>query len=404
MGQDVACLVEDVLMKKILIVKTGMGFGGIERSLIEFLRGLDHSRYQIDLLLLYGPFDLLSEIDPAVNVINAEERSGKIRLHPVYMILYAISIFFHFCGMKKTFRKFKKRKQDFYYRKLYQKYCHCHYDAALAYQQTFACEYICLFVEADRKIMMYHHGEVENQEYLTTWFRKTDILITVGNGIKTKLEQAFSFLKGKIVVIRNYIEPGIVLNKAEEFIPETEQNRLNICTCGRISTEKGFDLAVDAANILRKKKIPFHWYFVGGGYPEQKQMIHQKLSDNGLEKFITITGFVNNPYPYLKHCDIFVVPSRFEANPLVIYEGKILQKIIISTRTDGAKELLDHGKNAWLCDVSAQSIAEAIIRIKDDPQLQRAFLSELQQSSATEQKHAFYETWDLILNNCSKAD
>ena len=115
-------------VKQLLIIKTGLGLGGIERSLVEFLRGLDYERYQVDLLLLYGPFNLLGEISSKVRVINAEQEAPRIRRHLVYVFHYGLSMCCKLAGYQSGFRYFKKRKLDFYYRKLYLRRCRKTYD------------------------------------------------------------------------------------------------------------------------------------------------------------------------------------------------------------------------------------------------------------------------------------
>lgn len=384
-------------MKYLLIVKTGLGLGGIERSLVEFLRGLDYERYQVDLLLLYGPFNLLAEIHHRVHVINAEQVAPKIRLHPLYAINYVLSQFCGALGLKRGARFFKKRKLDFYYRKLYLRHCRKKYDVGVAYQQSFACEYLARFVAADKKIMMYHHGEIEDRDYLEPWFRRTDLLLTVGKRIAEKLKQAFPFLREKIVWFPNYIDGDAVRKKSLEYTPDFSPECLNLCTCGRIAPEKGFDIAVEAAAILRDRGVRFHWYFVGGGYQDAKKPILAAIRQRHLESCITITGFVNNPYPYLRGCDILVVPSRFEANPLILYEGKILARRIIATRTDGALELLTPGVDALLTGFSAQEIADGIEYVMQDKSLLPASGKPTEDEEQA-MRREYYRQWDQILS------
>ena len=374
-----------------------MGFGGIERSLIEFLRDLDYARYSIDLLLLYGPYDLCGEINPQVRLIKAESLSRKIRLHPVYVWYYVISMLFKLLKSTNQFKFYKSKKNDFYCRELYRRHCCKHYDTVIAYQQSFVCEYAARFVSADKKIMMYHHGEIQEQEYLEPWFRQADVLLTVGEGIAQKLAEAFPFLHDKILIIKNYENVDFICQRALEFTSKIIPEKLNLCTCGRISTEKGFDLAVEAAIRLKKTGLDFHWYFVGGGYDTFEMEIREKITALNLSDFITITGFTTNPYPYIKSCDILVVPSRFEANPLIIFEAKALLKTIVSTATNGAQKLLSHNTTGYICGFTPQEIADAILAVYGDTTIQDTITRNLHEIDYQELKEKYYQLWDEVL-------
>ena len=383
----------------ILIVKTGFGLGGIERSLIEFLRHLDYSKYEVDLLLLYGPFDLCAELPSQVHLLNVEEHQIQLKLSPLYVFFYLLSTISKISSINRAYHAFKQKKQDIYYRSIYRHFCNdTIYDAVLAYQQGFACEYVARFTKARRKIMMYHHGDIQDIEYHTPWFQEADVLLTVSHDVAVKLETTYPFVKNKVAVIPNLLDANVIREKAEEYAPKLEKNVLTLCTCGRISPEKGFDLAIEAAKILSEKGIPFHWYFVGDGYDKvYVDSIRQQISVNGLDDRITITGFLTNPYPYIKNCDIVVIPSRFEANPMIVQEAKILCKPIIATRTEGASSLIKNEETGILCDFDSHSIAKAIMNIIASSELKKQLEINLMNLDYNTQKNNFYKMWDNLL-------
>ena len=62
------------------------------------------------------------------------------------------------------------------------------------------------------------------------------------------------------------------------------------------------------------------------------------------DKILLING-INNPYPYIKHCDIFLLSSNYEGLPNVLLEAQCFKKIIISTKCPtGPQEILLNGK------------------------------------------------------------
>ena len=61
--------------------------------------------------------------------------------------------------------------------------------------------------------------------------------------------------------------------------------------------------------------------------------------------FIKIINFVENPYPYLKQCNLFILSSIYEGLPNVLLEAATMKKFIISTNCPtGPREILDNGK------------------------------------------------------------
>jgi glycosyltransferase involved in cell wall biosynthesis len=54
-------------------------------------------------------------------------------------------------------------------------------------------------------------------------------------------------------------------------------------------------------------------------------------------------GFTDNPYPYFKNADFYILSSRYEGFPTVLFEAITLKKKIISTEVSGANEMLNNG-------------------------------------------------------------
>ena len=137
-----------------------------------------------------------------------------------------------------------------------------------------------------------------------------------------------------------------------------------MCSCGRFSSVKGFDLAVEAAKILKEKQVQFLWFFVGDG-PERASL--EKLIEKyDLQEYIKLTGMQKNPYPYMNACDIYVQPSYQEAMPLTLIEAKRLNKPMITTATVGGRKLVADGVDGFICDTDAKSIAAVVENLIKD--------------------------------------
>ena len=83
-----------------------------------------------------------------------------------------------------------------------------------------------------------------------------------------------------------------------------------------------------------------------------KENLINYIKNHKLEKFVKIQNFLENPYPIIKQCDLFVLTSKFEGLPNVLLETAVLKKFIISSNCEtGPKEILLNGKSGLLFKV-----------------------------------------------------
>lgn len=71
------------------------------------------------------------------------------------------------------------------------------------------------------------------------------------------------------------------------------------------------------------------WYIIGFGSDED--LIKQKIKQWNMERHVIILGKKENPYPYIKECDLYVQPSRYEGKSVTVREAQILAKPVVIT-------------------------------------------------------------------------
>ena len=118
-------------------------------------------------------------------------------------------------------------------------------------------------------------------------------------------------------------------------------------------------MAVEAAHILRQRGMDFVWYFIGDGSDRNK--LEEKINSLGLTERIVITGFMDNPFPLMSQCDIYVQPSYEEAFGRTIKEALVLGKTVVSTATAGGKAILQNGELGKLTSIDAKGLANGIL-------------------------------------------
>jgi glycosyltransferase involved in cell wall biosynthesis len=136
-----------------------------------------------------------------------------------------------------------------------------------------------------------------------------------------------------------------------------DKNKINLIAVGRLAYQKGFDTLLD---IMKQLDDRYHLTLLGDG-PNRKALI-QYIKDNNLQNKVTLKGFVDNPYPYMRQADIFVLSSRFEGFPNVVLESNACNTPVIAFDCPGGtKEIIVENKNGWL--VECQNVKKFIDKL-----------------------------------------
>lgn len=153
-------------------------------------------------------------------------------------------------------------------------------------------------------------------------------------------------------------EDKIAITKEQFHIRET---RFNIAFVGRISFEKGCDFVIQVARILNQKtEIDFHFWVIGDG--PQVDDLEKQVRRLGLEKYVTITGFVSKlSVPMLlRNMDLLFVPSIHEEFGGIILEGIAANLPIVTSGVGGIKKILGENYIGIVSNACAEEYAEKI--------------------------------------------
>lgn len=129
---------------------------------------------------------------------------------------------------------------------------------------------------------------------------------------------------------------------------------------GRLSRQKAPDVFIRTAEIIRKTIPNVAFIIVGEG--EEREEIEGYARERKIPLFVT--GWVDNPYSYLKIFDVSVLLSRWEGFGLAIAEYMAARKPIVATRIDAIPTLIEDGEDGLLVNVdSPMDAAEKVIFI-----------------------------------------
>lgn len=370
------------MRKKILFVMPGLYGGGAEKSLINLLNLLDYSKYEVDLLLFKHEGLFLGQVPKEVNVLptpislkysfvpldkEALKNIEAIKAEIIRIIGTVIC---------KLFYKKREKQARWEYFYIYSiKRLKGQYDVALAYLQGESSYYVIDKVIAQKKYIWIHndYDKLEGSDsFNKKYFKKANGVISVSDRCVEILKRTFPDLKNKFYMLPNLTSATFIRKLATESFPKEYVEGVPVLlSIGRLTRQKGFDFAIEAAAILKGKNILFKWFIIGTG--ELEKQLKAKINEKEVTDYIILLGARENPYPYIKNCDILVQTSRWEGKSVVLDEAKILCKPIVVTNYPTVYDQIDDGKEGMIVSMNTEDIADGIQKMLEKEELRNGF-------------------------------
>ena len=361
------------MKKKFLFITEALWIGGIETALVNLLNRLDREKYDVTCLILRNDQTMAQRLPKQV-CLQVADRHDMVSFSQSYCWARLYHLTEKSDNPSRLHRAMmwlvpaiKWVENRLYIRYIRKQLQNEHFDTCIIYSDV-AAETAVRAVNAEKFLLFYHHGAMRRVYHDEIGYRRSEKIIAVSRHQAEKLCAFRPKYAHKIVTVHNLVDAERIREKGSEpvqesFLPE----RFNIVSCGRVSREKGMDLAVEAcAKLVAAGYKHIHWWIVGGGPAEAE--VREKITQLGMEKYVTMLGMQENPYPYIDAADLYVQPSRFEGYPLSILEALILGKPVVSTDNGGAGEILQLGITGLLCPISSEGLAETIEKLLSHPE------------------------------------
>ena len=364
------------MKKKILIASYDLEIGGVERSLISMLNNFDYERYDVELLLYNHSGEFMPLIPKDVRLLPENTKYKSIRLG-IGTLIKAGEYNLAFQRLRAKYGyEYRKDKSldDTYQMQLMWKYCNPYfpkveeeYDVAISY--LWPHNFVAEKVRAKKKIAWIHTDysniSPDRNIDLEVW-DKFDSIVGVSEKCVATFLKLYPSLKEKCVVVENITSPEFIRKMSEEQVSEEfEKDKFNLLTVARFSHAKGIDQGVEAIKLLRDRGIDnIKWYIVGYGGDENK--IRELITRYSLEDMIEILGKKDNPYPYMKMCDLYMQPSRYEGKAVTVVEAQILTKPVLITNYPTAHSQVIDGVDGEICELSIEGIANGVEKFYRD--------------------------------------
>ena len=378
-----------MLKKKIIIVSHAMEIGGAERALLGLLNSFDYSRYQIDLFLMRQEGELFKFIPKEVKLLSMNQ--SRYLAVPMKTLLFERKLKMLYGRLKGKWLA-NKRVESLelgednqvaltYSHRYTWKYMddinpHVEYDLAISFLTP---HYVCLnHVKAKKKIAWIHTDystiDIDVETELGMW-EGYDYIASISKKATEAFLQKFPTLQDKIIGIDNIVTNSMVEEQANEPIDVEfeKEEHIKLLSVGRFSYAKNFDNVPEICRYLLESGLNIRWYLIGFGGDEQ--LIRDNIEKCGMKDRVIILGKKDNPYPYIKNCDIYVQPSRYEGKAVTVREAQILQKPIIITDYATAHSQIEDGYDGVIVPLDNKECAKGIERVIRDSDLQNKLIA-----------------------------
>ncbi len=385
-------------MKKIFVFSHALEIGGAERALLGLLESFDVSGYEVDLFLMRHEGELMGRIPDKVHLLPPIEEYSCLAV-PIADVLKKKQF-----GIAMGRLTAKKKARDFlkkyavtgdngveleYSHKYTLKYMPeisgTEYDLAISFLTPHY--FVSEKVKAKKKIAWIHtdysHLEVDTESEEKMW-GKYDYIASISDKCTEGFLKRFPSLESKIKRIDNIILPSFIISQANSENIETQMpknNGMTLLSVGRFSNAKNFDNVPEICKMIRETGLDIRWYLIGYGGDED--LIRRKIAEAGMEDYVIILGKKENPYPYIKACDLYVQPSRYEGKAVTVREAQILHKPVVITAFETSKSQLADGFDGVIVPMDNEGCAAGIAAVLRDENLRQRLIDNTKKTDYT---------------------
>ncbi len=363
--------------KNILFVVDNLVMGGITKVIANLLKNIDYKKYNVDLLVLHYYEDMKIDLPENVNIISGNDYFSYVDV--------SIKRILKDKDLKKFFNKLKlvfllktgliKNMIAKSRRKLLTK----KYDTEIAFSDGFSHIFVA-YGDTSNKIA-WMHTDISVQNDSRRYFKlvknslnKMDMCVCVSD----KVKQSYVDMYGvkRIQTIHNIMDvQKIKKDSTEKFESPFVKDKFNLISVGRIESQKNYRRFITVHKKLIDDGYSINSFVIGDGI--ELDELKKLVKDNGNEDSFKFLGRKDNPFPYVKDADLFVLSSNLEGLPTVLYEAIIVGTPCISTDVAGAKEILGN-TYGMVVNNSDDDLCLGIKKILDDKKILEQYKSNLE--------------------------
>ncbi len=342
---------------KFLIYIPQLIFGGAEKVLVSFANDLVSRGHEVQILELYEKgllkpqFDSRVTFDAICSKVYTEKYYASLTQVKENPLLIGKLLFSKLVGYRRFAEKLAAKRYE-----------NQEFDAVINYLEIESPAFLLDHVKAKQYLQWIHIdvANLENPEeldqHLSAWER-TDGIVCVSDVALQSFVKRYPHLAVKTHLIYNFYDESLIRKLAAEKI-ELPGKSPALLSVGRMTEQKKYLRFLDVLARLRDDGFSFSWHVLGEG--AQRGEIEEKIRKLNLEDRVFLHGLTDNPYKYMKACNLFVLPSGWEGFPTVTVEAKVLNCPVLATDVAGIREQLCHGETGWIVDNCEEAIYQGL--------------------------------------------
>ncbi|MCJ7622077.1 MAG: glycosyltransferase [Anaerolineaceae bacterium] len=336
-------------VKSISLFLPSLVGGGAERVFLTLAKGFLDRNFQVDLVLAGKFGELVDQVDPRANVVD---------LGCKHVIM----------SLTKLIKYIKTKKPTVILSAL------THANIIVIWAKLLTNSSVKIIATEhlpfpERKMHGFDIKELVIPTLVRWFYPFADKIVAVSHDVANSIPRSFRKQTNKNQVIYNPLDIKDIIKKANappEHAWLKAKTKKIILSVGRLNRQKDFPTLIRAFAQVCKHQ-PSRLIILGEG--EERSNLEMLVRELGISSEVSLPGFVQNPYPFMKHADLFVLSSIAEGFPVVLEEAIACGIPVISTNCPGgSKEILADGVYGVLVPVGDENaIAEAIKKILINP-------------------------------------
>lgn len=365
----------------ILIFSQAMELGGVERSLLGLLDAIDYDRYDVDLFLMRHSGELMPYLNPKANLLPEIPQYASLAVPMASLVKSGqLGVLRARLKGKTSAGRFDRQHHSDKPSVTALTYSHKYtlpvmpqisgktYDLVISFltphyfaRQRVRAEKYAAWIHTDYTALTF-----DRAAELAMW-EGYDAICGVSEQASRGFQAVFPELAGKVQTIENILPKELICKQAAA--PQTDLpsgGAKTLLSVGRFCEAKNFDNVPDICRRLVADGLDAKWYLIGYGGSEP--LIRQKIHDAGMQDRVIILGKKDNPYPYMRACDLYVQPSRYEGKAVTVREAQLLGKpVVITDYATSASQLAD-GVDGVIVPMDNAGCAAGIAALLRDPE------------------------------------
>jgi glycosyltransferase involved in cell wall biosynthesis len=361
-----------------------MELGGAESALLGLLQAHDPQKADIDLFLYDHVGDLMQYIPNTVNLLPRVDAYSMLE-RPISELLrkdfWGIALgriaarYFAKQEIKNNIERLDDISVYYYIAKYATPFLpkinpSVEYDLAISFLQPHL--YVLKKVRARKKLAWLHtdYSKVFVSQKEESVWNQYDYIAAISEEVGNSFVKRFPKLESKKIYIENILSSKYIRERANEREVSLTGNGIRLLTIGRYSYPKKMEEIPILTAMLLKSFPDLKWFIIGYGNPTEENKILDGIDKVGVKDSVVLLGKQTNPYPFIKECDVYVQPSRYEGKSITVREAQILCKPVVVTAYPTASSQIQDGVDGVIVPLDVESCATAMTSFLKNKELQ----------------------------------